>query len=175
MKGWSFKKFLPLISGGILILLADQVTKEMIRNSLSVGERIPVIDGLFNIVFIWNRGSAFSFLSGVESNWVPLFLKVASVVALALVVSLYNEFEHEGWMIKYSFILIFGGAIGNMVDRFAFGMVTDFLDVYVGTHHWPAFNVADSCITIGLVLMLLHWGRQYMKGEGLFKPEPDKD
>ena len=164
-----------MITWGILILLADQVTKEMIRSSLSVGERIPVIDGLFNIVFVWNRGAAFSFLSGSEGNWGPIFLKIASVVALAFIISLYNEFEHEGWTIKYAFILIFGGAIGNLWDRFAFGKVTDFLDVYIGTHHYPAFNVADACISIGLVLMLLHWAGQYMRGEGMFSPEPDKD
>ena len=155
MNGPAFQKYLPLIIWSIVILVADQVTKEIIRRSLAEGESVSVIDGFFNIVFVWNRGGAFSFLAGIDSIWRAIFFKAASVVALIVIVFIYRDVEEDDKVMKSALILIFGGALGNLWDRFLYGKVTDFLDVYFGTYHWPAFNVADSCISVGVTLVIV--------------------
>ena len=136
----------------LIIILLDQLTKQVIESSFLVFETLPVLP-FFNLTLAYNEGAAFSFLSD-QSGWQRWFLSgVAAVVALILVTWM-RRLKSEEWMIALSLSLIVGGAVGNLIDRILFGHVIDFLDFFLGQRHWPAFNIADSAITIGVGLML---------------------
>ena len=138
-----------------LVVAADQLTKLLIMENFSLFEQKSVIPGLFNLVYVTNTGAAFGFLSG-DKSWLRLifFIGVA-VLALVIIVYAYGHLKEQGKIYVYSLGLIGGGAIGNLIDRLRFGSVVDFLDFYLGSHHWPAFNAADSAITVGVGLFLL--------------------
>lgn len=117
---------------------------------------ISVIEGFFSIVHVRNPGGAFGFMSDYSSEVRSiLFLAVSSLASLAIAFFYMKIPVAFSWL-STALLLILGGAIGNLIDRFRFGEVVDFLDFYVGTHHWPAFNVADSSITIGMIILLYH-------------------
>ncbi len=145
---------LGLVSGGVLIV--DQVTKFLITQYLALYEHIVVIENFFNINHVLNPGGAFGFFA-TQSLGVRrfVFLFLSSLVAL-FVVWLYKKTAHTHVFLSYGLALIFGGAIGNLVDRFRFGKVVDFLDFYYGTAHWPAFNIADSAISVGMGILIYH-------------------
>ena len=145
---------LALIAGCVIIL--DQVTKLIIIKTLPLYDEVAVIPGVFNIVHILNPGGAFGLLAGVDSSLRHLFFTVVSVLALGLVFYFYKSTPATYRFLSAAFALIFGGAIGNLIDRFRFGQVVDFLDFYVNTWHWPAFNVADSAITVGIGIFVFH-------------------
>ncbi len=136
-----------------ITLVADQASKQLILTYLNkVGDVVTVIDDLFRFVVVWNRGVSFGMLGGDRS--LPPW--VLSAVAVAVCVGLFiwlrrNERKFTGWGIG----LVMGGAIGNVIDRARWGAVFDFADFHVGQWHWPAFNVADSAIVVGVGLMLL--------------------
>ena len=134
-------------------LLLDIVTKYIIRTNLDLYESIPVIPGLFNIVYVLNPGAAFSFMADMNESYRQLFFVSVSVIASILLLIIYATEKSKAGQI--SFALILSGAIGNLLDRMFLGKVVDFLDFYVGTHHWPSFNIADSCITIGAILLII--------------------
>ena len=132
-------------------LLLDQVAKLYIDRSMTLYQSIPVIDGFFNIFYIRNKGAAFSFLS--NASWrLPFFIAVSVVASLVIIVAL-NKLREDQKLAQVSLSMIFSGAVGNLIDRVRLGEVIDFLDVYWGTHHWPAFNVADSLICVGVALL----------------------
>jgi signal peptidase II len=145
---------LILVSGGVV--LADQVTKYLITLHLKLYDHIVVIENFFNINHVLNPGGAFGFFAN-GSPWVRkfIFLFLSSLVAL-FVLWLYRRTAKSLVFLSYGLALIFGGAMGNLIDRFRFGKVVDFLDFYVGTAHWPAFNVADSAISIGMAVLIYH-------------------
>lgn len=145
---------LALIAGFVIIL--DQLTKLIIIKTLPLYDEVVAIPGVFNIVHILNPGGAFGFLAGVDSNLRHLFFIVVSVLALGLVFYFYKTTPVTHRFLSAAFALIFGGAVGNLIDRFRFGQVVDFLDFYVNTWHWPAFNVADSAITVGITIFIFH-------------------
>ena len=145
---------LALIAGCVIIL--DQITKLIILKVLPLYDEVVVIPGLFNIVHYLNPGGAFGFLSGVDNNLRHLFFIVVAIIALGLVFYLYKSTPVTHRFLSAAFALIFGGAIGNLIDRFRFGRVVDFLDFYVNSWHWPAFNVADSAITVGITIFIFH-------------------
>lgn len=136
-----------------LIVLFDQLTKVLVVRSFTLGQRRPVIDGFFDLTLVYNKGAAFSFLAGA-GGWQRWFF-----VALAIVVSAWCwrwlQREHDV-RIQLALALIIGGALGNVIDRLWLGKVIDFVLVYWAPWNWyyPAFNVADSAISIGAVLML---------------------
>ena len=139
----------------VVVLLAvivafDQLTKFIVDRSMPLHHSIPVIDNLFSLTYIRNTGAAFGFLAGSAAAFRLPFLIVFSLVAIGFVVAMLRRLpEREtGLVIALAFIL--GGAIGNLIDRFAYGEVIDFLDFYWSGYHWPAFNVADSFITMGV-------------------------
>lgn len=136
-----------------LTVILDQVTKQMVVASMRLYESIAVIP-FFNITYVHNTGAAFSFLSdaGGWQRW--FFAALAFVVSVVISVWLARLKKNEV-LLAISLSLILGGAIGNLIDRLLYGYVIDFLDVYYKTWHWPAFNVADSAITLGVVLLLL--------------------
>lgn len=139
-------------------LLVDQVTKLYIDRSMTLYQSIPVIDGFFNIFYIRNKGAAFSFLA--NASWrLPFFIAVSVVASLVIIVAL-NKLREDQKLAQVSLSMIFSGAVGNLIDRVRLGEVIDFLDVYWRTHHWPAFNVADSLICVGVALLALDMFRE---------------
>ena len=151
-----------VFSVALVWLVLDQLTKAAVTAGLAVGQGFSVIDGCFNIVHVLNRGAAFGFLGGQESGWqFWLFLAAALLVAGVIV----HIVRTSAWSPVLFFGLgsILGGAVGNLVDRVRSRAVTDFLDVYWGSWHWPAFNVADIAICLGVFLagiVLLRQGRE---------------
>ncbi|MCF8092515.1 MAG: signal peptidase II [Desulfotignum sp.] len=145
---------LSLVSG--IVIFADQATKKLIMATLALHEQIVVIDNFFNITHVLNPGGAFGFFA-TQSQLVRkiVFLLLSSVVAL-FICWFYSRVARTHLFLSYGLALIFGGAVGNLVDRFLYGHVVDFLDLYIGTAHWPAFNVADSAISIGMVILIYH-------------------
>jgi len=144
-----------LMVSGIVIVL-DQISKMIILRSMLLYETIPVIPGFFNITHIHNPGGAFGFMAsqGPEVRGI-LFLAMSSLAAVVLVFFYLRTPAAYSWL-STALLMIFGGAIGNMIDRFRLGEVVDFLDFYAGGYHWPAFNVADSGITVGMSILVYH-------------------
>jgi len=139
-------------------LLVDQATKLYVDKVMSLYQTIPVIDGLFNIFYIRNKGAAFSFLS--NASWrIPFFVTISLVASIAIIIGIYKLREDQK-LAQVSMAMIFTGAVGNLIDRVRMGEVIDFLDVYWKTHHWPAFNVADSLICVGVALLALDMFRE---------------
>lgn len=139
------------------VFLVDWVTKGIIRTHVGSWETYVVIPGFFNIVHTENSGAAFGLFAETENEWRTFFLLGLSILVLALVASvLWQSGTRAGgrWM-RLGLSLALGGALGNMYDRLMHGTVTDFLDFYAGTFHWPAFNVADSAITVGAGLLII--------------------
>lgn len=136
-----------------VVIVLDQITKIYIDGSLALGERIPVMPS-FNITLWYNEGSAFSFLSnaGGWQRW--FFTIVSTVVSIVLIVWLYRLTRQEKLM-TWSIALILGGAIGNLIDRVAYGHVVDFIQWYYQSWYFPTFNIADAAITIGAIFLLI--------------------
>ena len=152
MKKIWFRLF--LVSG--CVILADQITKYIIKINLALYDNIIVIDNFFNITHILNPGGAFGFFaSGSLEVRRFIFLFMSSVVAL-FVLWFYKRCAVDFIFLSYGLALIFSGAMGNLIDRFRYGKVVDFLDFYIGSAHWPAFNVADSAISIGMGILIYH-------------------
>jgi len=142
----------PWLAIAALVLLIDQLTKITIVRLFSYGESLPVTS-FFNLVLVYNKGAAFSFLS-TESGWQRYFFTALGIAAALFITFLLKR--HAGQrMFCTALALILGGAIGNVVDRIAYGHVIDFLDIYVRNWHWPAFNIADSAICVGAVLFVI--------------------
>jgi len=140
----------------IAIVLLDQVTKWFVDRSMPLYRSIPVIDGFFDLTYIRNTGAAFGILAGSGAAFRLPFLMLFSFLAIGFIIVMLRRLpEREtGLIIALTFIL--GGAIGNLIDRFAYGEVIDFLDFYWANYHWPAFNVADSFITIGVTITVYY-------------------
>ena len=150
-------RYRPMAIGFTVIALLDQITKQLVRQNFELYESMPIIDGLFNLTYITNPGAAFGLFAELDSVWVNRIFILITFAALPFVVYLYREVESHERRLAASLILVGGGALGNLIDRLTVGPVTDFLDIYIGRYHWPAFNVADSCITIGVVIMISAW------------------
>ena len=144
------------------IIVADQITKLVALDHLQLHESIPVIGGLLNWTLAYNEGAAFSFLSDA-GGWQRWFFTILALVISVVLVVWLRRTSRSDWHTALPLSLVLGGAIGNVVDRVRFGHVVDFIDVYYGTWHWPAFNIADSAISVGAVLLIvfgLFAGRQ---------------
>ncbi len=137
----------------VLVVVLDQATKWMAEAALDPYLPVPLLPSL-NLTLMYNEGAAFSFLAGAGGWQRWLFAGLALVVTVALTVWLRRLKPGEA-MTAAGIALVIGGAVGNVIDRVKTGRVVDFIDVYVGSWHWPAFNVADSAITLGVVLLLL--------------------
>jgi len=139
-------------------LVVDQLAKLYIDRSMQMFQSIPVIDGLFNITYVRNKGAAFSFLS--HASWrLPFFIAISAVAAVVIVIA-FNRLRSDQRLAQVSLAMIFSGAVGNLIDRVRRGEVVDFLDVYWRTYHWPAFNVADSLICVGVALLAVDMLRE---------------
>ena len=143
-----------LIAGCVVAL--DQMAKALVQKTIALHASIPVISGFFSLTHIHNPGGAFGFMAR-QGPGVRAFLFLAvSFSAILLLFYLYMKIPRNYQWLSAGLALIMGGAIGNLTDRVRFGEVVDFLDFYVGSHHWPAFNVADSAVTVGITVLLIH-------------------
>lgn len=136
----------------------DQATKLYIDHSFRLYESVTVIENLFNITYVRNQGAAFGILS--ESAYrIPFFITVSLVAAVGILWYL-SRLGADKKKAVFALSLIFAGALGNLIDRIRFGEVIDFLDVHWHQYHWPAFNMADSAITVGVALLLIDIWRE---------------
>ncbi|HYM37338.1 MAG TPA: signal peptidase II [Nitrospiraceae bacterium] len=139
-----------------ITVLLDQATKLQITQSMRLHESIPVVPDFFSITYIRNPGAAFGILASSSNGFRLVFFGLTSLFALALLGTILYRLKSDDWGGQLSVAAVFGGAIGNLLDRVRFGEVIDFLDVYVGAYHWPAFNVADAAISVGVCFLAFH-------------------
>lgn len=137
----------------VFLVIIDQITKGMVDQSFYLHESIPVIDGFFNLTYVRNTGAAWGF-GATAGPWIRLVLfKVIPVFAVFFLFYLLIKSLKESLHMSVAYALIIAGAIGNLIDRFVLGFVVDFFDFYVGGSHFPAFNIADSCITVAAFII----------------------
>ena len=146
------RKTLPWFAVAAAIVLADRLTKLWMLEAFAPGERLPVT-GFFNLVLVFNKGAAFSFLAGASGWQTPVFAAISSIAAVVITVLILRNPGNR--MLCAALGLILGGALGNLWDRLLWGHVVDFLDFHAAGWHWPAFNVADSAISVGAGLLIL--------------------
>lgn len=144
---------LKWLSVSFVVVVLDQITKWMASSQLEMFNPVPVMP-LFNLTLMHNTGAAFSFLSDA-GGWQRWFFTVLALGVSVLIVVWLRRLAPAEKATAAALALILGGALGNVIDRVRFGYVVDFIDVYVGTAHWPAFNIADSAITVGAVILVL--------------------
>jgi len=138
----------------LVVMLLDQATKAWIIATVHLHDSFVVIGGFFNITHVRNPGAAFGFLAGAPPLFRYLFFLAVTVAAIVLILHYLRVSRIEAPSLVSALALILAGAAGNLIDRVRFGEVVDFLDVYIGSHHWPAFNVADSAITVGAGVLM---------------------
>jgi signal peptidase II len=138
-----------LLWPALAVLALDQITKHWIASRFPLYETQPLISGFFNLVHVRNRGMAFGIMNRPGADWGFTLLLCATLGAVALLLFWFYRLKSEDKGTAIPLSLILGGAIGNLLDRMRLGEVIDFLDFYIGPYHWPAFNVADSAITVG--------------------------
>jgi signal peptidase II len=151
--GFMSKVMLKWLWLSALAVVLDQASKLAVANAMKLYDSIPLVP-YFNLTYVHNTGAAFSFLSeaGGWQRW--FFALLAIFISIVLTIWLSRLQKHEK-LLAAALALILGGAIGNLIDRLAYGYVIDFLDVYYQNWHWPAFNIADFAITLGVFLMLI--------------------
>jgi len=143
---------LAFIAGTIIVL--DLITKSLILKNLPLYNTISVIPGFFNITHIQNPGGAFGFMANQGPGIRSFLFLFVSAIAIGVIFYFYKTTPAKDKWLTTAISLIFGGAIGNLIDRIRFGQVVDFLDFYIQNLHWPSFNVADSAITIGITIFI---------------------
>ncbi|MEK6526168.1 MAG: signal peptidase II [Nitrospirota bacterium] len=144
-----------MVSVGTIML--DQASKIQIMQTMRLHESIPVIQNFFSLTYIRNPGAAFGILASSSNGFRLLFFGFTSLFALVLLGTIFFRLRHDDWIGQLSIAGILGGAIGNLLDRLRFGEVIDFLDFYVQSYHWPAFNVADAAISVGVCFLIFHF------------------
>ena len=154
-----------------IVLVLDQFTKYLVLQRFALHESVPVIPGFFNLTYVRNPGAAFGILAGAHGAWRTVFFIAVSLAALAVIITLVRK-THDRLPLA-AFALIGGGAVGNLIDRVRSGEVVDFIEWYYRSYHWPAFNIADSAITVGVALLAIDMlfprkereSRENVKGE----------
>jgi signal peptidase II len=139
----------------LAVLLLDQWTKGIITRAFDVHQSRTVVGGLFDLTYVRNSGAAFGLFASVDSSIKAIMLNSVAVLVFIVVSAYALRSSHKSVRLQVGFSLILGGAIGNLLDRVRFGYVVDFLDFSISGHHWPAFNVADSAICVGVGLLFL--------------------
>ncbi|MGH7783479.1 MAG: signal peptidase II, partial [Candidatus Binatia bacterium] len=150
----------------VWIVATDQTTKYIIDRTMPLNHSVSLIDNVFSLTYIRNTGAAFGIFAGSSAGFRLPFLVLVSVAAIGFILMMLKRLRNgeTGLIMALAFIL--GGAIGNLIDRIVYGEVIDFLDVYWSSYHWPAFNVADSFITVGVAITVYYLMRA--KGEDPF-------
>ena len=138
----------------LIVVVLDQLTKAFVVARMDLHHSIPIVDGFFALTYVRNTGAAFGILADSVAEFRVPFLLVVSVLALLVLLWFVRTIPAERRAVIVACGGVLGGAIGNMIDRAAYGEVIDFLDVYLGTYHWPAFNVADSLVCVGAAALV---------------------
>lgn len=138
------------------ILVSDQLTKMIVDSTMPLNHSIPVIEDLFNLTYVRNTGAAFGILSGSHAAFRLPFLVMFSLLAIGFIVMMLRRLPDRETGLTTALAFILGGAVGNLIDRIAYGEVIDFLDFYWSRFHWPAFNLADSFITVGVLITVYY-------------------
>ena len=149
------RKYWVLLIFCLGILLLDQVTKYMVVQKLPLYRRVEVIQGFFNLTHVRNTGGAFGIFGGEKGGIGSILFVAVSLIAVGAILYLFTKVKESEKILALSFSLILSGALGNLIDRLRYGEVVDFLDFYLSTYHWPAFNISDSAICIGIGLMAI--------------------
>jgi signal peptidase II len=157
-----------------VVVLLDQLTKWLVDQYMVLHESRPVLEGLFALTYVRNRGGAFGVLSEADLPHQAIVFSVVSLLALAAIVAYAWRLPAESRRSQGALALVMAGAVGNLLDRARLGFVIDFVDVYWGSHHWPAFNVADSAITVGVTLLVLDVLREPQTAAELGAPTPGR-
>jgi signal peptidase II len=153
LRAHAMRKYHFLVAAGVVLL--DRVTKWLVSTRMDLHESIPLLPGLFRLTHVQNSGAAFGLFAESSSEWKTLLLVLFSMLALVVVSAMLWKNSHELTLTGMGLSLILGGAVGNLFDRLLYGHVVDFFDFYIGSYHWPAFNVADSAIVLGAMLLLV--------------------
>ena len=143
--------FLFIISSALIII--DQYTKFMVSLHIPLNYSVNVVAGFFNLTHIRNSGVAFGNFSEQNSELKPYLLIFVSIIAIIAILVIFHQTEREKKLVQTGLVLVFSGAIGNLIDRVLHKEVIDFIDIFFENQHWPAFNIADACITIGVMLL----------------------
>ncbi|MFZ2631735.1 MAG: signal peptidase II [Desulfosalsimonadaceae bacterium] len=149
-------KYIMLVFTAGLVVVLDQLTKWLITRYLPFYSETKIIPGLLNLIHIHNPGGAFGIFAKNQGSLQSMAFIGVAVAAMGLILYLYRKTPSEYPVLSMGLALIFGGAFGNMIDRLRIGRVIDFIDLYVGRLHWPAFNIADSAITVGMVIFAFY-------------------
>jgi signal peptidase II len=152
----------------VIVFLLDQSAKAMVQETLGPWDKVTVIPGFFNLVHVLNKGAAFGIFNEAGSSWQTLFFIGATLLAVCLIGYILLSTNRRDRLFLLGFGAILGGALGNLADRVRLGMVVDYLDFYLGSFHWPAFNVADTAITLGALSLLIS---MYRKEDGAAKSQ----
>lgn len=193
------KRWVILAAIGLFVILFDQVTKFMAVKHLTPAlqgqkglsawggfyghdehpcrgrtrlecPRITVIEDVWYWRYVENPGAAFGALRNADPALRKPFFLVVPLLAVGFIFGVVRNLRDDQWWMIVALSLVFGGAIGNLIDRLHLGYVIDFIDTFIGTYHWPTFNIADSAISVGVVMMLLEWLRDAVSGKA--KDEP---
>jgi signal peptidase II len=138
-----------------LVIGLDQLTKALIVKNIPFYGSVKVIPGFLDLTHIHNKGAILGILNSSEHAWTPVVLLLLNAAALTLVLYYFSKTSEEERAARFGLTLIVGGALGNVVDRIVRGYVVDFVEMYAGRFHWPTYNLADSCISIGAVILIL--------------------
>src|SRR5262249_18616802 len=157
------RKYYLLIAAGVLIL--DRLTKLLVIQKIPLYSSVDVIPGVFRLTHLENTGAAFSLFADSTGPWASRLLVLFSLTAVVVISILLWKNKDAINLNTVSLALVLGGALGNLWDRLGRGEVTDFLDVYAGSHHWPPFNIADSAIVVGAL---------FLAGTAVFAPRKPK-
>ncbi len=152
--------------------MIDQLTKSLVQSRLDLFSSVQLIPHFFRIVSVRNTGIVFGLLSGRGEGGHQGFLIVFTILAMLAILFYSRKKLQQGALEVYPLALILGGAAGNLFDRIEHGRVIDFLDFYIGNAHWPAFNIADSCIVVGVgSLLFLQWREEKVRTGSSARPE----
>lgn len=143
-----------LFTAGIVLIL-DQLVKFLVQAKFTVWSKQVVIPGLFNLVHVLNKGAAFGILNQEDIHWQTYFFIAVSLVAILVILYLLYSVQDRDKFFVFGLGAILGGALGNLVDRIRLGVVIDYLDFYLGSYHWPAFNIADTAISLGAIAVII--------------------
>ena len=150
------RDYLLFIGVALIILLLDQASKWMVITHIEAHQTLSVIPGFFHLVLVKNRGMAFGIFSHTRSGFYYYFLLFTTIGATGVILFFFFWIKGDKRWLTIGLSLIFGGALGNLVDRVRLGYVIDFLDFFLKGYHWPAFNVADSAVTVGTFWLLFN-------------------
>jgi len=154
--GGEGRKYLLVAITVAIVVIADQLTKHWVATTFALRESVPVFASWFHLTYVRNTGAAFSVLAGKSAAFRVPFFTIASLVAAAAIIGFVRRTPASQRLVLLACGAVLGGALGNLTDRLMHGEVIDFVDLHWRGFHWPAFNVADSCITVGVLTLLAH-------------------